>query len=116
MAGGGPDPAALLSTYVQYDRLTDAADLVLDHLAAYQKVLSALESSLLICHDVLLSVAVLTTQHIVTVFALGSFLFIHVMCMSVEAANTWLCAHRLMSPAGKATVGCGFPSKLSEAL
>ncbi len=38
MAGRGPDPAALLSVYLQYDRLTDAADLVLSHLAAYQKV------------------------------------------------------------------------------
>ncbi|KAL0039516.1 hypothetical protein WJX77_000424 [Trebouxia sp. C0004] len=37
MAGRGPDPAALLSAYLQYDRLTDAADLVLGHLAAYQK-------------------------------------------------------------------------------
>ncbi|KAL0045451.1 hypothetical protein WJX82_006982 [Trebouxia sp. C0006] len=37
MAGRGPDPAALLSVYLQYDRLTDAADLVLSHLAAYQK-------------------------------------------------------------------------------
>ena len=38
MAGKGPDPAALLSAYLQYDRLTDAADLVLSHLDAYQKV------------------------------------------------------------------------------
>ena len=38
MAGRGPDPAALLSVYLQYDRLTDAADLVLSHFAAYQKV------------------------------------------------------------------------------
>ena len=38
MAGKGPDPAALLSVYLQYDRLTDAADLVLSHLTAYQKV------------------------------------------------------------------------------
>ena len=38
MAGRGPDPAALLSIYLQYRRLTDAADLVLDHLTAYQKV------------------------------------------------------------------------------
>lgn len=109
MAGGGPDPAALLSIYVQYDRLTDAADLVLEHLAAYQKVLSAVESSLLICHDVLLSAAVSATQHFVTVtvLALGHLLLIPVVCMSEEAADTWLCAHRLMSPAGKATVACG---------
>ncbi len=38
MAGRSPDPAALLSVYLQYDRLTDAADLVLSHFAGYQKV------------------------------------------------------------------------------
>ncbi len=41
MAGRGPDPAALLSIYLQHDRLTDAANLVLEHLEAYQKVCQA---------------------------------------------------------------------------
>lgn len=39
MAGQGADPAALLTVYLRHDRLADAADLVLNHLAAYQKVL-----------------------------------------------------------------------------
>ena len=41
MAGQGADPAALLTVYLRHDRLADAADLVLNHLATYQKVLSA---------------------------------------------------------------------------
>ena len=38
MAGAGADPAALLAIYLQFDRLTDAADLVLEYLDAYQNV------------------------------------------------------------------------------
>ena len=41
MGGGGSDPAALLTLYLRHDRLVDAADLALDHLAAYQKVITA---------------------------------------------------------------------------
>ena len=38
MSGSSADPAALLAIYLQFDRLPDAADLVLDYLGAYQKV------------------------------------------------------------------------------
>ena len=38
MAGRGADPAGLLAVYLRHDRLADAADLVVNHLAAYQKV------------------------------------------------------------------------------
>ena len=37
MAGRAADPAALLTIYVRYDRLADAADLALSHFATYQK-------------------------------------------------------------------------------
>ena len=40
MAGRAADPASLLTVYLRYDRLADAADLVLTHFAAYQKVSS----------------------------------------------------------------------------
>lgn len=46
MAGQAADPAALLTVYLRHDRLADAADLVLNHLTSYQKVLSALSVSM----------------------------------------------------------------------
>lgn len=53
MAGQGADPAALLTVYLRHDRLADAADLVLSHLAAYQKVLNALPVLVLTCYNAL---------------------------------------------------------------
>lgn len=51
MAGQGADPAALLTVYLRHDRLADATDLVLSHLAAYQKVWSALLVLILSCYN-----------------------------------------------------------------
>lgn len=45
MAGRAADPAALLTVYLRYDRLADAADLALNHFAAYQK------ASHMLCHN-----------------------------------------------------------------
>lgn len=52
MAGQAADPAALLTVYLRHDRLADAADLVLNHLSSYQKVLSALSVRMKLCLEI----------------------------------------------------------------
>lgn len=74
MAGKGADPADLLTVYLQHDRLTDAADLVLDHLAAYQKVMHAVPDSLI------------STKHEITLQALLLAILYHV-CTETDCTD-----------------------------